>query len=98
MMKPNEITAVYTTGETTPKAVIPVYLEAYVAHTVDVTNLSTHERQLVKQAITGYNEYRELQLKKIFTFSDWLTHTVDPVELPRLIDALENTEPLLIDL
>jgi hypothetical protein len=58
-------------GEQTDRVVIPTQVPNDCVKAIDVTDLSVSERQEMEKIVSLYNDYTDLQFKKIFSFEDF---------------------------
>ena len=77
-LKINEIAAiVYRKADDsiTERSILPTAIPASVVTALDVTELDAGDRIRMQQAFADYTTYRELVMKRMFNFTDWLQHT-----------------------
>lgn len=73
-----------TEDDVSKRTIIPVSVPASVALTIDVTDLSDEQADLVSSEYKRYLDYREHHMKMMFNFNDWLQHTgseINPEDL-----------------
>ena len=62
-------------GEETIRCIIPMDAPKDYIRAIDMTFEDQDKCEELAKAIKEYKEYKEIQIKKLYTFEDWLTHT-----------------------
>lgn len=61
--------------DVTERTILPTAIPASVVTALDVSALDATDIIKLQQAFADYIEYRELAMKRMFNFTDWLEHT-----------------------
>lgn len=87
MLKSCEIQEIeYTkesSGETTNRVVIPTFVPAPNIKAIDVTDLSDEDRESLRQLYESYAQYVKERSQGIFSFEDWVSHTLNEDVTPK---------------
>lgn len=85
-------------GEVTERVIIPTYVPSQNIKALDVTSLSSEDREELLDIWKAYEEYRDTQINALYNFEDWYDHTqptenkVEPVKWRTFIP--DNVEEL----
>lgn len=69
------IVYVKTSGELTIRDIVTIDAPRDQVKAIDVTGWDEISCSVTEALVAEYKEYKESQIKKIFGFEDWLTHT-----------------------
>lgn len=61
--------------EITNRTIVPTFVPKPNIKAVDVTDLSLESQQEMAEALDGYDSYVKEQMKTVFSFEDWMSHT-----------------------
>jgi len=77
-MKEGEIVSikyVKENDERSIRCILPMYAPKYYVKAIDLTETSKEDCKQLEALAKEYIDYKESQIKKMYNFEDWLSHT-----------------------